>query len=432
MTMPVRSLTVLQNWDCSGCAACCRTYHVPVTSEERKRIEGQGWEADPGLKGVPYFVKQGGWLRGTEYRLNHREDGACVFLGADNRCRIHAKFGSAAKPLACRVYPFLLVPAGDHWRLGLRFACPAAAKDSGRPLTDHLPEAREYAAALEDGSPSAVDAPPVPLQGRQVVPWGDLFRIVAVVARRLADSAEPLERRWRKVLALVDLCRGLKFDGRGDAKRAVTGGRLSEMLHVLGEAVDEETPQTAAEVARPGWVGRVVFRQVAAVYSRKDHGAEKGSVQRSPAGRVLAALSFARGKGRVPKVNALIPDVSFDSAERQNNAPSKEADSLLTRYYRLKVESLQFCGPTNFDVPFWDGLESLAMTFPVIMWLSRVITPPAAEGGQRRDEAIRTALRIVDDNFGYNKLLGMSRQKFALRLLASRGELPRLVAWYGR
>jgi len=42
------------------------------------------------------------------------------------------------------------------------------------------------------------------------------------------------------------------------------------------------------------------------------------------------------------------------------------------------------------------------------------------------------ALRIVDDNFGYNTLLGRSRQKRALRLLAGRGELPKLIAWYAR
>ena len=56
----------------------------------------------------------------------------------------------------------------------------------------------------------------------------------------------------------------------------------------------------------------------------------------------------------------------------------------------------------------------------------KVLPPVSARGG------LRTALRVVDDNFGFNKLLGMGRQKFALRLLASRGELPRLVAWYGR
>jgi lysine-N-methylase len=428
MAMPVRSLPVAQNWDCSGCAACCRTYHVPVTAEERKRIEAQGWDADPDLKDVPLFARDGGRFGGGDDRLNHRPDGACVFLGPDNRCRIHAKFGSAAKPLACRVYPFLLVPAGDHWRVGLRFACPTAAGNQGKPLADHLPEVREYAAALESDSPAAADAPPVPLQPGQVVPWADVFRIVAVVSKLLGDTSRSLERRWRTVLGLVALCRGLKFDGGGDPRKAVTGGRLSEMLAVLADAVAEDTPPSARDVLRPGWAGRVVFRQLAAVYTRKDHGAEKGTAQRTPAGRVLAAMRFARGAGRVPQVNALIPDVPFAAAEEPAGPLPGESDALLTRYYRMKVESLQFCGPTNFGVPFWDGLESLALTFPAVMWLSRVL----AAGGTARAAAVERAVRVVDDNFGFNKLLGLGRQKLALRLLAARGELPRIVAWYGR
>ena len=145
MPLPVRSLTVLQNWDCQGCSACCRQYHVSVSAEERERIEAQGWDKEPDLAGVPLFVRSGGWFS-SAYRLGHRADGACVFLGPDNRCRIHEKHGSAAKPLACRIYPYSLVPAGDHWKLGLRFACPSAAEDRGRPLAEHLSEAREYAA----------------------------------------------------------------------------------------------------------------------------------------------------------------------------------------------------------------------------------------------------------------------------------------------
>src|ERR1700678_2509855 len=97
--MQVRSLTVLQNWDCHSCGDCCHSYAVPVTAEERARIEGQGWEKLPEFQGVPFFAPRGG-----EFFLNHRADGACVFLGANNLCRIHGTFGSAAKPLACRIY----------------------------------------------------------------------------------------------------------------------------------------------------------------------------------------------------------------------------------------------------------------------------------------------------------------------------------------
>ena len=428
MTMPVQSLPVIQNWDCSGCSACCRSYHVPVSAEERTRIEAQGWDHEPEFEEMAYFVKEGSWFAGRSYRLNHRPDGACVFLGSDNRCRIHAKFGSAAKPLACRVYPFLLVPTGDHWRLGLRFACPSSAASAGQPLANHLSEVREYAAALEEDSPGVANAPPTRLSPNQLVPWGDLLRIVTAVSKILGDSTNPLERRWRKVLGLIGLCRNLKLDGGRDPKKMVTAGRLSEMLHVLGEAVDEDTPASASDVPRPGWVGRIVFRQMAAVYARKDHGAERGSAQRGPVGRILAAVSFARGSGRIPNVHALIPATTFANAEQPSGPLSPDADAVLTRYYRMKVESLQFCGPTNFNLPFWDGLESLAMTFPAILWLSRVL----ACGNLSRDEAIVRAMRMVDDNFGFNKLLGLGRQKFALKLLAGRSELARLVAWYGR
>lgn len=423
--MQVRSLPVLQNWDCHSCGDCCRSYAVPVTAEERRRIEGQGWEALPEFKGVPYFVKRGG-----EFYLNHRADGGCVFLGADNLCRIHGKFGSAAKPLACRIYPFLLVPAGDHWNLGLRLACPSAAENKGRGLNAQLGDAREYATYFEaTAAPGALDAPAPPLHGSQRVPWADVGRIATAFSKMLANEADPFERRWRKVLFIVAMLRKATFDGGGDSKKAVAGGKLSEMLHVLGLAADDEEPKAAAEVRRPGWTGRTVFRQLVAVFARKDHGVEKGTAQRGPVRRFVSAVKFATGRGRVPKVHAVLADsATFAAGEQSFGALSDDAVSLLARWHRLKVESLQFCGAPNFGLSVWEGLESLALTFPAAMWLARVL----AAGGKPPDDAVTQAVRMVDDNFGFNPLLGSARQKFALRLLAARGDLPRLVAWYGK
>jgi lysine-N-methylase len=130
----------------------------------------------------------------------------------------------------------------------------------------------------------------------------------------------------------------------------------------------------------------------------------------------------------VPRVHAAIPEATFAATDKPLGSFSAQTVSLLTRWARVKVESMQFCGPTNFGLGVWDGLESLAMTFPAAMWLARVLTA----NGRGSADAITLAVRIVDDNFGFNKLLGSTRQKFALRLLAARGELPKLVAWYGR
>ena len=97
MPLPVRSLPVLQNWDCHGCSDCCRTYAVPLSVEETDRIEKQGWEREPEFQGVQLFMT----VRGNT-SLAHRPSGGCVFLNDEGRCKIHAKFGSAAKPLGWR------------------------------------------------------------------------------------------------------------------------------------------------------------------------------------------------------------------------------------------------------------------------------------------------------------------------------------------
>lgn len=418
MPLPVRSLPVVQNWDCHGCSHCCRTYHVRVTDEEEKRIEGQGWEADPAVNDVERVVYD---RRAGGYRLNHRADGACVFLGPDNRCRIHAKFGPGGKPLACRLYPFVFTPAGDHWRIGVRFACPSAAKNKGRPLDRHAAELKEYAGLLEAGRSAAeLATSPPPLGPGQAVDWPDLHRFARAVTGLVAADG-PIEKNLRTVLALAAVCRRAKFE-------TVTGAKLNEFLGLITPAVAEEVPAAAA-VPRPGWVGRTVFRQVVALYARKDIGHDKGEMaRRGVLARAAAAWRFARGTGRVPKLHGLIPETTFAAAEEPAGPLSAESERLLTRYYRVKTESLQFCGPANFRMGFWDGLDALVLTFPAVMWLSRVL----AAGGRPRDEAVHLALRIVDDNFGFNPLLGAARQVWSLRLLDAKGELPKLVAWYTR
>jgi lysine-N-methylase len=118
--------------------------------------------------------------------------------------------------------------------------------------------------------------------------------------------------------------------------------------------------------------------------------------------------------------------VTFEQLEQPVGPMPAESDELLTRYYRVKLESYQFFGPVHFGYKFWDGLEALALTFPITMYLSRAFNERA------RSDAIELALQIVDDNFGYNELLGSMRQKLAVRALAFRGELPKLVARYSR
>jgi lysine-N-methylase len=423
MSLPVRHLPVLQNWDCHVCGTCCKEYLVTVTEEERRRIEAQGWDEDSEIGDLPLFRKSGPWWA-RRYHLTHRGDGSCIFLTEQGRCRIHERLGYDAKPLPCRLFPFLLVPAGDHWRVGMRFACPSAAANKGRSVTEHEAALRLFAAELarrEGVDLQAGDGglPPPPLQKRQRVDWPDLLRIMDALLVILRNRDDRMERRLRKCLALVGLCRQARFD-------QVQGGRLAEFLKIMAESLDGEVPADPASVPPPGWIGRILFRQAVALFTRKDHGPDSGLARQGRLALLVAAWRFAVGRGEVPRLHNRLPETTFAKVEATAGTLPDEAEEILERYFTIKVESLQFCGPTNFHLPFWDGLEMLLLMGAIIFWVTRALADLP------RVEAVQRALTIVDDHFGYNRVLRARRQRISFNILARSGELSKLIAWYGR
>lgn len=389
-----------------------------MTKEERERILAQKWTDLPCGDGSAAIINHGPrWAR--RYVLAHHDDGACVFLSPEGRCRIHERFGEQAKPLACRLYPFLLVPAGSTWRVGIRFACPTVAASQGRPISAHRDLVKQCAGLVEKsyGAPTALLPPR--LQPGQAVTWEDIPAFIDTCSAILTESRGPLEHRLRHWLALARLCRQANF-------AQVKGPRLRELLRLLSMGAAAEI-LAAVDVRRPSWVGRVLFRQFLSLYSRQDRGPNRGGAQRSRVALLRAAWRFARGSGPVPQVHAALPGVSFEEVERLSRQPGSDDEAALLRYYRVKLESCQFFGSANFGLPFWEGLESLTLTYPVIAWLTQALASNSTGANP-----VLQALSIADNNFGYNALLGTPRQRFTLRILSRRGELDRLVAWYGR
>jgi lysine-N-methylase len=422
MGLPIRHLPVVQNWDCHVCGTCCHEYQIGITDEERRRIEEQGWDPDKDLGGHDPFIHQGP-PRARRYLLNHREDDSCVFLSENGRCRIHERFGYEAKPLACRLFPFVLVPAGDHWRVGIRYACPSAAANKGRPLPAHDEALAEFAARLAereglkpqpDGS---LTAPPA-LQGGQRVDWPDLLRVVQTLLNLLRNRRDPMELRLRKCLALVAEMRKVRLDN-------VQGNRLGELLKLLQGTVDADTAANPMLVTAPGWVGRVLFRQAVALFTRKDYGPDRGLARQGRLARLRAAWQFTRGSGPVPRMHRGLPETTFEQLEVPRGPLPAAAEEILERYYTMKVGSLQFC-PASFGLPVWEGFEDLALTYPILLWVARMFRDVP------REEAVTRALSIVDYHVGFNRVLATFRQRLGFQILARRGELARLIAWYSR
>lgn len=419
MAWPVRALPVVQHWDCQGCTNCCREYRVHVTEEERVRLAGQDWHDQADLAAVAPVVAEGS-TAAPRYRLNQRADGCCVFLSAAGRCRIHERYGADAKPLACRLYPFVLVPGEKQWQVGLRFACPAAARDEGRPLAEHMADLGPLAAELERREEVGNRVvPPPELQPGQGVDWPDLRLFVDALLAVLRTEGDRFERRMRKGLALAKLCREARFD-------QIKGRRLEEFLNVVVAGLDAEVPDDPRQVPPPSWVGRVLFRHALAVYTRKDAGPDRGPATHRRLDLLRAGWRFATGHGPVPRLHTRLPAVTFAAVEQSAGPLPPPAEAVLAGYYLVKVASLQFCGPANFGHSFWSGFEALALTLPVILWLTRALADVP------REAAVETALGIVDHNFAYSPHLAGRWPALALRILARRDELAKLIGWYSR
>lgn len=417
MSVLIRSLPVIQNWDCHGCSDCCRIEAV-ITDEEKRRIEALDLANDPEVAPKPWFTSMS-W-GGAKWKLNHRPDGGCVFLTTKNRCRLQERFGPDAKPFVCRLFPFVLIPAGNHWRVGMRFSCPSAAANQGRPLADSEKDLVRLSRQLEQHvGRSADSAPPPLLQAGQPLPWPEVCRIVAVLLEIVQDRRDRLERRLRKCLAVARACSQTRFDG-------LSGNRLSEYIQAVRAGVEPDVPREPVNLPRPDLLlGRVLFRTLLAIFARRDRGIHRGAGMWSRLGRVRAGWRFVRGRGAVPRINDFLPETRFEDVERNSGMPA-ELDETLERYYVVKLNSLQFFGPPNFDLPFWPGLESLVLTLPMILWLRRAFAdvPPV--------QAVQQAIQIVDDHFGGNPMLGLPHIRFLQQTLAQRGELDKLVAWYGQ
>ena len=434
MARPLRQLPLLQNWDCHMCGTCCTDYVVPVSAEEKDRISKQGWQELPEFKGVPLFKRYSPWWQfwKKRYRLNQREGHRCVFLDEKGLCRIHAKFGLEAKPFPCRLYPYILVPFGDQFRVSLRFACPSVAGNKGRPLsaqTDDLKrmaeefetwgdQARDKAISAQVENEKAFSRPPH-LQGWQRVSWKDLGYFLDAFTSILQDRSDAFPRRMLRCLALVRTCQQARFE-------KLSGSRLKEFLGLVTRASATEVPKELATLEPPGWMGRLLFRTTLAVYLRKDSGARIGAAGRGRLALLGSIFRMVRGKGQLPDLQKGLPAQTFAEFEEPAGPLPSVAAVVLERYYQIKIAALQFCGPAFYGVPVWEGFAALALTLPAILWLARGYR----ELGQ--PAAIEKALTVIDENYGYSPLLGQARQRMATRVLFSRGELDRLIAWYSR
>jgi lysine-N-methylase len=416
MAMPIKTLPMVERWGCVGCGNCCRGSRIPLDDTDLQRLQAQRWQEHPDFRSAR-IVTRAGWLPGR-YQLAQRDDGTCVFLTADRRCRIHQQFGFEAKPLVCRMYPLQLVPLEHATYLTLRRSCPSAAADEGRELTAYRDDAKRYAQLrpqlLQPG------LPPVIVRGQRRS-WADTRLVTGALEQLLNDQRFPLVRRLvhaSRFCKLLEDCRIRQLDR----------GQFQELLAVLLAAAPQQVGELFRDRTPPGRAAGILFRQTVMEYLRLHPRYVVQESWRERARLAWSAMAFARGRGAVPQLHPTFPCATFSALEERVLGPLEPATwEPINTYFEAQATSTQYAVASRPGWPLVDSFRALALGYPVALWLLRYFageTPPA------RATAIEI-VTILDRGQGFGPLLGRAHRR-RVRHLVDLQTLERLAVWYAR
>ena len=412
-------LPTIQNWSCHNCSGCCRQHLIEVSAEERQRILKQNWQPQDGIPETqPVLEPHAGPPWNRRYRLAHTDDGSCVFLNSEGLCRIHARFGESAKPLACRVYPYSFHPAGKKVTVSLRFSCPSVAENLGRSIPENREEVTGIARLVVPESADRI--PPPRVSPGQKVDWDDILRFAGSFDSLLSDTGVSLAERLFRLLFVTNVIDQSRF-------RLIRGERLTEFLGIIAAAARDEEHPSALQPA--SGIGAMQFRLLAAQYARRETVADLSGNLAARWDLLKSALRFTTGQGDAPPLQDCFRAVPFDDIEQSFGPLPEEAEKILTRLLRVKIQGLHFCGRAYYGVPVVEGLQSLLLMVPVIVWLARWL---ALSDGRRslRVDDIKTAVTIADHHHGYSPALGSRSFRLRIRILSQMKDLDRLILWY--
>ncbi len=414
VSLPILMLPVAtQRYSCHGCGNCCRDFTVQLREADLSKLREQRWEEKLGTTVTTEF-------RGTTY-LRQREDGACVFLMDDGLCRIHKEYGFEEKPIACQMFPFVLVPDDVRTHVGISFACQSVRENKGAELRTHLREVDRMSRSVPEtrlATYSALLADTMPAKE------GELDALRMTLDRLLA----------REDLVLRDRFDGLAWIAAslGKAKLAeVRATRFAELVAVLATAVPAELEHIPLEPALPKQLR--LLRQ--AVYARLEdvqvNQAKSRGRWRTVLGQLLSSRAFTRGKGRVPAVaRGLLDGVDFAAIAAIPaiaESPDRDAiDQLLSRYARATLLGNRGWGAGYYGWPAVRGLQAMVLNIACTAWLARALAAKRGHAHAMLDD-VRDALGRIDRHAGRAPWLGSVGERLRLEFFRLDDGLRRIT-----
>ncbi len=279
-----------QRFTCAQCGRCCRRgWDIALTAGEVEGYRKAGaaaWytETDTAAETKTGTVDPFEPLSGHagHFRIRKRADGACGFLSAENRCRIHEQLGGARKPLTCRLFPFRFHPVEGKAVVSASFCCPTVVASEGEPVTAQIRALgglyNEWARTYPEPKGSFELVTGRPVSGATVATLRDVLRTMLDHAdaegrvdlranvRRIAGFVDDITRHRVVKLAPERFAEYLELTGRYAAasdrpsaeRRASAVGRLLSRGFLFAVLAAREQLRSPASGMRLGLRARLV------------------------------------------------------------------------------------------------------------------------------------------------------------------------------
>jgi Fe-S-cluster containining protein len=409
-----------QNWSCISCGRCCGIWDIPITPQEKARIERL---KIPGFdfKTQNYFIP----VKGHRLFVIKKDGKSCVFLDKDNYCVIHKHHGEAVKALACRMYPYNISLWEDEINsVSFRFDCTAVSTNQGKTLTKHKNTINTLInELLKKGSKknSAV-------YRDNLKPELSNLRVIAHSYKELifADSSS-LNTKIYFASCLVTFHENPK--NKQDILNPVEFETAS--LTYLKEQ-DELINATVKSADKADKITLLRFYYILTGYIRVDEHTRLKGFFAGRLGRAKAILKFITGKGNMHQFGDEYPDTSgikmIDAIEKISF--HKETESIIKRYFASQLESLHFCGKHGLNLTFEEGMRHLLLAYPAIMSITALIAT-AEKRTETQLNDIYKALRIVDHTFYHSPFFKLKHIKKMVNCLTSEKVFPSILNTFG-
>ena len=423
-----------QKYSCHGCGACCRDFTVQLTDTDLQKLHEQGWKERLGQEYVVQF-RGHSWLKQTD-------DGACVFLGDNGLCKVHAEFGLEAKPLACQFFPFMLSPNVRDTYVGISFACGSVVASKGAELESHRGDVRRMSELLPASAPM-----PVQLQGKMIASETEIATIESALDSWLCKKNISPTVRYQGLAWLITSLLQANL-------KNVRGEKLRQLLSTLTNAVEHELPLLDWPEPTPrAWK---LLRQ--AVFTRIEDPKIGDLLKRGKVASVLGQWARSRkwavGKGISPQTagfrsvdfasfestfgvfdtsTTVIGDSTSVSVEAAKNTlphsqshNSEAMDDLLQRWIRATILGGRAWGSGLYGLPIDQGLGLIMVNLLTALWLARFHA--AGRGAQHVSLLdLQVAVGRVDRTSGRAVWLATAGERLRVKWLSHSDSL-RLLA----